>query len=379
MSGSRRRPDRVYGRAALVVLVALLAVQNTAYSIGGHYQPAPTTAAVLCGLALLLPRLPWPVAAALTTASASAWGWPMLFLFLFALFDLASQCRAQAAVCCAGIALSANLFTRPLISLWTPQQYSSPLFLLLAVVGGLWMGNRRQLTAALHAQVGHLRTERDLRQQAAQAAERSRIAAEMHDVLAHRLSLIALHTGVLTTKADSLPAQVADRLMLLRTTSTQALTDLRDVLGALHDTGPVRGPRAPALRDVDELVAQARTAGQRVDLHVDGDPEQAPTSHRLAVYRIVQESLSNARKHAHGASVRVRVGYTAPLTAVEVVNASGTAVADLAESGYGLIGLRERVNALGGELQAGPAGAGTWRLAATLHHPAGIDQKSSRG
>jgi signal transduction histidine kinase len=367
-----------YGRGALVVLWTLLAVHNTAYSSGFHYLTVSTTAAVLCGGALLIRRLPWPVAPALTTVAAAAWGWPMLFLFLFALFDLATQRRARVAVGCAGIALLANVFTQPVNCLWAPQRYGSPLFLLLAVVGGLWMGNRLRLTAALNAQVEHLRTERELRQQAARAAERSRIAAEMHDVLAHRLSLIALHTGVLTTRADTLPAQVADRVRLLRTASTEALTDLRDVLGALRETDPAARPPAPVLRDVDELVEQARTAGQHVDLHVDGEPAQAPTAHRLATYRIVQESLSNARKHAHGAAVRIRLRYTAPTTTVEVTNAPGTAAAELAESGYGLVGLRERVTALGGDLHAGPAGAGTWRLAVILPHPTAADENGSR-
>ncbi|MGI5214093.1 sensor histidine kinase [Plantactinospora sp. CA-290183] len=372
-----RHRGRTYGRGTLVALLTLLAVHNTAYSTGFRYLTVPTAAAVLCGAALLMRRLPWPVAAVLTTAAAAAWGWPMLLLFMLALFDLAIQRRALIAIGCAGTALFANLFTQPVNSLWEPQQYGSTLFLLLAVVGGLWMGSRRRLTAALHAQVEHLRTERELRQQAARAAERSRIAAEMHDVLAHRLSLIALHTGVLTTKADTLPAQIADRLMLLRTTSTQALTDLRDVLGAIHETDSAYGPPAPVLRDVNELVEQARTTGQHVDLHVNGDPEQAPTAHRLAIYRIVQEALSNTRKHAHGAPVRIRLHYTAPTTTVDVTNTPGTAATDLAESGYGLVGMRERVTALGGHLHVGPAGAGTWRLTATLPHPVGIEQNSS--
>ncbi len=382
MSGSRNWAW-MYGRGALVVAATLLAVHNVTYSTSSDllrpdYLSVPTVAAVLSGLALLTRRPPWPVAAALTTAAAAVWGWPMLFLLMLALFDLAMQRRALVAVGCAGVALLGNVFTQPTSSLWAPQLYGSPTFLLLALVGGLWMGSRRRLTAALSAQVEHLRTERELRQQAARAAERSRIAAEMHDVLAHRLSLIALHTGVLGLKAETLPAQVADRLMLLRTASTEALGDLRDILGALHGTGPAPHPPAPVLRDVEELVEQARTAGQDVDLQVDGDAERAPTAHRLALYRIVQESLSNARKHAAGAPVRIRLSYTAPATTLEVTNTPGAVAAELAGSGYGLVGLRERVTALGGDLQAGPAGAGAWRLAATLPHPTGADQNGAR-
>ncbi|KOG86782.1 hypothetical protein ADK38_29120, partial [Streptomyces varsoviensis] len=155
---------------------------------------------------------------------------------------------------------------------------------------GLWMGNRRRLVRALNAQVEHLRIERELREQAARVAERSAIAAEMHDVLAHRLSLIALHTGVLATRKDSLPSSVVERLLLLRTASTDALTDLRDVLGALRTpdaattTGdpttrgapsPAERP-APVLRDVREVIEQARAAAQHIDTVIDGAPEEAP-------------------------------------------------------------------------------------------------------
>ncbi|MFF8409344.1 sensor histidine kinase [Streptomyces omiyaensis] len=375
----RERPSwRAYGRGGLVVLLTLAAAQNNAPASGGRYLLLPTAAALLCGAALLVRRVPWPVAPALATAAASVWGWPMLPLLLLALFDLAAHHRARIAGGCAVIALAANAVTQPAVSLWTPQQYGSSLFLLLAVVGGMWLGSRRRLEQALHAQVEHLRIERELREQAARAAERSQIAAEMHDVLAHRLSLIALHTGVLTTRADHLPPPLVQRLVLLRTASTDALADLRDVLGALRAGEPTAVPPPPALREVDELVEQARTAGQQVDIQVRGDSGRAPAAHRLAAYRIVQEALSNARKHAQGAPVRVRLDYGPPATVVEVTNTAGTPAAGMIDSGFGLVGLGERVTALGGDLHAGPHGAGTWRLAARIPHPAGTEQNGPR-
>jgi signal transduction histidine kinase len=202
----------------------------------------------------------------------------------------------------------------------------------------------------------------------------------MHDVLAHRLSLIALHTGVLATKSDTLPAPVAERLRLLRTTSVEALTDLRDVLGVLRDPDamPTSVALTPMMREVGELADEARAAGQHIELTTHGLPEQAPTTHRLAVYRIVQEALTNARKHADGAPVTVRIDYGPPATLVEVTNPPGTPRTDTVGSGYGLVGLRERVTALGGHLNSGPAGAGAWRLAARIPHPAGIEQNGTR-
>ncbi|MFJ3096474.1 sensor histidine kinase [Streptomyces hydrogenans] len=362
-----------YGRYTLVVLLTLAAVQNGASSAGGRYVALNSAAALVCGLALLLPRGPWWLAPVLTTVAASVWGWPVLPLLLIALFDLAARRRILAAVVCSAVALAANAVLRPATSLWTPQQYGSTLFLLLAVLGGLWMGNRRRLVQALHAQVEHLRTERELREQAARMAERSAIAAEMHDVLAHRLSLIALHTGVLATRKDTLPGPVVERLGLLRAASTEALTDLRDVLGALRTTDdlPAADPPAPVLRDVEEMIEQARAAGQVISATVEGSPEQAPAAHRLAVYRLVQEALTNARKHAPGAPVRVRIAYGPPATLIEVTNPPGTPGPGIQQvpSGFGLIGLRERVEALGGHLSAGPGGAGAWRLAARIPHP----------
>ncbi|MFF3847141.1 sensor histidine kinase [Streptomyces sp. NPDC002328] len=376
---SRREGQRwaAYGRVVLVALCVLAAALNAASIDGGRYQIPVTGAALLCGASLVVPRWRWPFAPLLVTAATAWWGWPLLPLLVVALFDLAVDRRARAALVCAVAALGANLLSYPATALWTAQTYASTLLLpLLAVVLGLWLGSRRRLVEALASDVEHLRIESKLREEAARAAERSRIAAEMHDVLAHRLSLIALHTGVLSTKSDTLPEQVAERLRLLRATSVEALTDLRDVLGALRVPDAVEpgSALAPAMRDARELVEEARAAGQHIELTSDGLPEQAPTTHRLAVYRIVQEALTNARKHADGAEVTVHIGYRPMATLVEVTNPPGTPRTDTVSSGYGLVGLRERVTALGGHLSAGPAGAGAWRLAARIPHPAGTGQ-----
>ncbi|MGW2346890.1 sensor histidine kinase [Streptomyces sp. NPDC001661] len=374
MSRTKTATWVVYGRCALVLLLTTAAVQNGAAANGAPYVTVRSAAAVLCGLSLLVSRLPWFVAPAMATAATGVWGWPILPLLLIAMFDLASRRRAAVAAGCGIAALAANAMVPTAVSLWRPQQYGASLFLLLAVVGGLWMGNRRRLVQALGSQIEHLRIERELREETVRASERSRIAAEMHDVLAHRLSLIALHTGVLATKGDTLPAPVTERLTLLRTASTEALTDLRDVLGALHDPHAAADPPVPVLRDVRELVEQARAAGQQIELESHGRPDLAPAAHRLALYRLVQEGLTNARKHASGAEVRIRVDHGPPATVIEVTNTSGTPAADTAPSGFGLVGLRERVRALGGHLSVGPNGAGSWRLAARIPHPAQHEQ-----
>ncbi|MEV7858944.1 histidine kinase [Streptomyces hirsutus] len=363
-----------------MAFLALAAAVNGASISGGRYVAPVIASAVVCAVALLVPRLRWPLAAFLVTAVTAWWGWLTVPLLGIVMFDLAVARRTRVAVGCAAVALGVNLFGCPATRVWADERYVSALFVLtLAVVVGLWLGNRRGLIQALAADMEHLRVEAQLREEAARVAERSRIAAEMHDVLAHRLSLIALHTGVLSTRSGTLPPPVAERVGLLRTTSVEALADLRDVLGVLRepDTTQPGATLTPVMREVRELVDEARAAGQHIELTTEARPEQAPTTHRLAAYRIVQEALTNARKHADGAPVTVRVDYRPPATRVEVTNPPGTPRTDTGGSGYGLIGLRERVTTLGGHLNAGPAGAGAWRVAARIPHPPGIEQNGT--
>ncbi|WP_435859637.1 sensor histidine kinase [Streptomyces rubiginosohelvolus] len=376
----RERPAwHVIGRLIAVVGLTVLALfnQSQVFDAGDGLLWVRSAVLVVCGSLLLLDRrLPWPVAPLVITAATAWWGWLLLPLFCVALYDLASRRRAWAALGCAVVATVVNLPARPSVSPQAPALANSVLFMALVICGGLLVSSHRRLVASLNAQVDHLRTAQELREQAARAAERSRIAAEMHDVLAHRLSLIALHTGVLAARREALPDPVVERLALLRTTSTEALADLRDVLGALRDpdTTVSEAVPAPALRDVRELIEEARAAGQDIALDIQGSAEQAPAAHRLAVYRLVQEALTNARKHAGGVPVRVRLNYGPPATHIEVTNTPGTSSAAPVPSGFGLIGLRERVTALGGELYAGAGGSGTWRLAARIPHPSHSEQ-----
>ncbi|MCJ0872598.1 sensor histidine kinase [Streptomyces sp. AP-93] len=357
-----------WAETLLVGVVCALSVQDATAVADGTYAGVPVAVALVSGLSVAL-RYRWPVAVT-AVAVAAAGGWGLVLPLLVALFHLSARGRVKEAAGAVVAALALNTVVEPVLNLWAPRAYGPSLLLLLAVALGLWAGGRRRLVESLATQVEQLRTERELREQAARLAERATIAAEMHDVLAHRLSLIALHAGVLATRKVSLPARVAERLDLLRTTSTDALADLRDVLGALRDPDAdvVGAPPAPALREVDELIEQARHAGQSIEVTVTGRAGRVAAAHRLAVYRLVQEALTNARKHAPGTAVSVRVNYGPPATIVEVINPAATRPATVTPSGFGLIGLRERVEALGGHLNAGPSGGGAWRLAARIPH-----------
>jgi signal transduction histidine kinase len=233
------------------------------------------------------------------------------------------------------------------------RSYGPVSLLVLAIVLGLWVRSRRGLAESLAEQ--------------ARLGERARIAAEMHDVLAHRLTVLALHAGALQRRASTLPAAVAERIDLLRTTSTEALADLRDVVGTLHNAEAERADagRTTGVPDLPALLAEARAAGQVVEASIDGEPGAVPLGHRRAVQRVVQEALTNARKHAAGAPVRVTVRYGPPVSTVEICNDAGTSSTGV-PSGYGLVGLTERVAPLGGRLEYGPVASGGWRLAATI-------------
>ncbi|MFF7991351.1 sensor histidine kinase [Kitasatospora xanthocidica] len=355
----------------------------------GPLRVPRTVMAALAALSLLFARRHPVASAVLPVLTAGLFN--RAFPGLFSVFYLAHLGRTGPAM--AGGAVIGVVSATGADSLvgWAGTAGSQLLVQAATLSFGLWLHGRRVLIRTLREQVDALRRERELRAERARSAERARIAREMHDVLAHRLSLLVLHAGVLrdqagagTVAAD--PDRLAHRLELLRTTAARSLDDLRDVLGALRADPPVRPPAsaeepseptgaapvpAPALRDLTELVGEATQAGQRVELALVGDPETVPTTHRLAVHRLVQEALTNARKYAPAAPVTVRVGYGEPATTVEVRNGPAETPPDgpVTGGGYGLVGLSERVGALGGRLDAGPDGGGGFRLSARLPAP----------
>ncbi|MEV6418263.1 histidine kinase [Streptomyces sp. NPDC051662] len=389
----RRMP--LWVEAPSAVALALMSVLEGYRSAGDTLaDPAPWVAVIASFAALGRHRYPRAAAGvALVSAALGA-----LLPLLVTLYHFSSRGRLREVWVYLGILLTAGLpwlavaLTRgqPLsggrLSNWTNASFGNSVLIGLALALGMWLGSRRRLLEALTDQVEQLRVERELRAEQARLAERSRIAREMHDVLAHRLSLLMLHAGVLQLRGEGMPPATVERIALLRSTAGQALDDLREVLGAMRSderpagadgTAGAAGAQgaavaAPALQDLAELLAEARAAGQLIESTVAGDAGGTSTAHRLAVHRLVREALTNARKHAYAAPVVVRVHYGPPATTVEVVNGPAGEALPAAEGpdartpgGYGLIGLAERVAALGGHLYTGATGGG-WRLAARL-------------
>lgn len=259
---------------------------------------------------------------------------------------------------------------------WSPAWDLTPLGLLstlLPALAALYIDARRRLVQSLRDRADRAEREQHLLAEQARADERRRLAADMHDVVTHRISLIVLHAGALETSAA---ADVRSAAGDIRAAGTQALTELRDLVGVLrtepHGTGPApqRGGGSPEAGDPAEPARESAAAGLPVDLDVEGSPEElAPTVARTA-YRVVQEALTNARKHAPGARTGVHLRYGPDRVEIRVVNAAGPAGPDAAlaptGSGSGLAGLEQRVGLVGGTLRHGPTSDGGFSVDARL-------------
>ena len=245
-------------------------------------------------------------------------------------------------------------------------------------VWGMFVRARRQLVVSLRDRAERAEAEQQLRVEQARQAERARIAREMHDVLAHRISLLSLHAGALEFRPDAPPEEVARAAGVIRASAHQALEDLRAVIGVLRegpgaDDAPER-PQ-PTLADLPALIEESRAAGMRVTFSSSLDAGvPAPDGMGRNAYRVVQEGLTNARKHARGLAVEVVVG-GAPGDGLEIeirnrlpVGALASA-ADIPGTGTGIVGLAERASLAGGRLEYGQTEAGDYRLWAWLPWP----------
>ncbi|WP_329450100.1 histidine kinase [Streptomyces sp. NBC_01724] len=235
---------------------------------------------------------------------------------------------------------------------------------------------RRDLTAATQARVADLEREHLVLDERARAEERAAIAREMHDVVGHRVSNMVLAAGALQVGPAAGHPDVVRTAELIRSDGRQALEELREILGVLSVGHPVRwAPTAPQpdVAQLPGIVAHATERGQSVQLEVNGHPETLSAPVQRAVHRIVQESLTNAAKHAPGARVRVDVDCRSDGVHVSVGNGAptGQPTADLPSGGHGLVGLAERVELLGGTLAAGPHGDG-FLMSAFIPHRRGV-------
>ncbi|GAA4479845.1 sensor histidine kinase [Microbacterium panaciterrae] len=371
------------------ILIALIFLAlSTPGTIGGDPRPATaflTPLAVLAGSALLLKRRRWPivvfVAAWVAAASYLLQGTTVVggSLVLIATYSLAVYRSVRACWIGSGIGLGGLSVLSFTLSASGAISFAVAINavignLVLGLIGaliGINVGNRKRYLEAVIDRSRQLLVERDQHAQLAAAAERDRIAREMHDIVSHSLTVVvALSEGAAATP-DRGRARAASTAAAA--TARDALTEMRSMLGVLRD-GAADAPLAPLVAaSPAETVAEAQRAGFDATLAVRGDAEVAPAL-RFAIGRIVQEGVTNAMRHAaHASLIDVRIDHDADPIVIEIVNdgvsgtGSGSAASGAASSGgFGLRGLVERATLLGGMVVSAPAGRGRWMLRAEL-------------
>lgn len=303
-------------------------------------------------------RRRWPVHLAVVLLLAGMLSHFVTGATMVALFTVASRCTPRTTAWVAAMTLTPlplSLLRGDLRDDLTSASVLTFFALIAGSVGwGLYVRSRRQVVASLHERAEHAVGE-------ARRQAREEIAREMHDVLAHRLSLLSVHAGALEFRPDAPLDEIQRAAGVIRDSAHRALEDLRDVVGVLR-AAPEEGRPTPVLENLEQLAAESRAAGLRValDQRVE-QPTAVPALTGRTVYRVVQESLTNARKHApDGADVTVTVsgGPREGLTVV-VRNPVGTGASgpEIPGAGHGLIGLAERTRLVGGRLAHGRRGA----------------------
>ncbi|WP_340682255.1 histidine kinase [Amycolatopsis coloradensis] len=295
---------------------------------------------------------------------------------LLALCSLATRRRPAETAVAAVLSVVTAVLTA---DLYPQREAPGPWWLLISlptlmvgivVAVGAAIGARREEVRSLRERVESAEREQAARAAEARIMERHRIAREMHDVLAHRVSLVAMQAGVLGHRPDLPADQVAELARGIADGSHQALEELRDVLGVLRASPDEVEPPQPSLADLPALVADARALGLDVSLTttISGEP---PDAIARTVYRVVQEGLTNAGKHAPSAKVAVTVEGEAGDGVRATIRDSGAAraIAGPPASGFGLLGLSERVGLAGGELDHHAEPGGGFVLAARLPWP----------
>jgi signal transduction histidine kinase len=236
--------------------------------------------------------------------------------------------------------------------------------LVAPLLAGLWVRQLRLRARELEQLAAQLERERDEQARVAVAEERARIARELHDEVAHAMSVIAVQADAAEGALDRDPGLVRSPLLVIRGTAREALADMRRVLGALRGDELAELAPEPGLARIGGLIEQARATGVEVEVRTEGEPRPLPPALDAAAYRVVQEGLTNVRKHAAARHVEIVIRYGRDAIGVAVAD-DGVGSGGGGGTGRGLVGVRERVSLLGGEFVAGPRQRG-FALSVTL-------------
>jgi signal transduction histidine kinase len=335
-------------------------------------------AAVVAGGALVLRRAA-PLAVLATTVAAAVaivavGDEPTGLAPLIALYTTAAVCERRVSLA----ALAPTVVIAAVLSAATAdtesRQASAPFGAIVAAVMtvGIWalgayVQTRRRYLREIEERAAHAEREREQLARIAVHEERASIARELHDIVAHSVSVMLVGVRGARDVLRASPDVAEDTLARVETSGEQSLAELRRILALLRD--PEHGAESrpqPSLAELDELVAGYRAAGLPVRLQLAGEPQRLPGGVELSVYRIIQEALTNVLKHSEPSHVTVTLAYRDSLLEVEVVDDGTPPAPPTATTGHGIIGMRERVALLGGELETGRRIGGGFRVAARL-------------
>jgi signal transduction histidine kinase len=325
-------------------------------------------AVLICAPILTHRRFPVAsVAVCLTAVVVYAAGdyvaYPGLAIFVLT-FDIALHSRERVAVAtlfASAVVIGVAVDLQPDGVAILATYIESELGVGVAWLTGRNLRHRRARWAELQARNERLEREREEEARRAVTEERLRIARELHDVIAHSMSVIAVQSAVGNHVIDTQPGEARQALAAIEATSRSALTEMRRLLGVLRQEGEPRGSLTPApgLADLASLAGQVQDAGLKVWINVDGQRGDIPPGIDLSAYRIVQEALTNVIKHGAASAADVTIRYRPESVTVEVTDSGAGAPpakvpAPRADSGHGIIGMRERVAVFGGEFSATP-------------------------
>jgi signal transduction histidine kinase len=377
--GPRQRTVRDWAAdIAAVLIAAALGTLGVWSRFAGHNFGGWRVADVAVGAAACLSlgwRRRWPVEVAVALSALSLFSLTAGGAAAVATFAVAVRrpLRTVAWVGLFGVATGAiheAVFPDP-----TSSYLTSAVIIVLGtglIVGwGSLVRARRQVVMSLAERARRAEADQQLREEEARRAERTRIAREMHDVLAHRLSLLSVHAGALEFRPNAPREEIARAAGVIRSSAHQALEDLREVIGLLREE-PSSLPESPqpSITELGDLVEESRQGGMKIKLDDRvADKASIPATAGRTVYRVVQEGLTNARKHAPKMAVSVTVdGAPGKGLTLEVRQplVRGRAEREIPGSGTGLVGVAERISLVGGQLEHGPTRSGEYRLWAWL-------------
>ena len=363
-----QQPLRLWGH--LWRLVAMLLISAIAWLPVADQQADIAELWVLADLVLgaascvlVFYRRRWPVTVALALALASAVSGTASGPAVLAIVSLATRRRWREIAIVGSVSVAASQFFATVLPTGDEPVWVDVTVNLVSAVAviswGMYVGSRRELIWTLRNRAERAEAEQELRLGQARSNERARIAREMHDVLAHRISQVSMHAGALAFREDLTAQEMRASATVIRDQAHEALTDLRDVLGVLRDdTGERRSAPQPTYADLACLITEARDGGMRIDVEDLLGDVAVPDVVGRTVYRIVQEGMTNSRKHAPGALLTVRIsGGPEDGMTVLLTNPVGFGPTHTPGSGLGLVGLTERAELRGGRLEAGVRGA----------------------